>query len=144
MGGDGGNDHGLFAWRTVIATAISVIIGIGGWTLKTTVNHSNDLADLKRTVTDLADDVRSYHSDTSAALGKLLDDDSKHFAANAQEEAEIGALQHERDVAPERHAEAFSPPPAIPAVPEIGTAITHAFPWLRARGTRHRVMHGGR
>ena len=142
MGGDGGNDHGLFAWRTVIATAITTIIGLSGWTLTKISEHSTALGVISTKMDDLTIAVKNHNTEVDAALGRLLDDDTKHSIAIAQDH---DAIENLREREPDRRAEAFSPSPSIPVVPEIGAAITHALPWLRARGARHRGMgHGGR
>ena len=133
-------DGNGFPGRTLLAAAVTIIIGLSGWTLTKISQHSEALSTLTQKVDDLTQAVRDHNTQIDAALGRVLDDDNKHSIAIAQDHDAIESLR----AMPERHAEAFSPPPSIPVVPQIGAAISHALPWLRARGTRHRGMRGGR
>jgi hypothetical protein len=121
MGGDGGNDHGLFAWRTVIATAITVIIGLSGWTLHTISEHSSALTHISDKVDSLTQVVQTHNTEIDASLKTLLEDDRTHTAAIARHDQEFADLE-------QRRAEAIAPrvlPPS--AIPEIGTAVERFF-----------------
>ena len=55
-----------------VGVLITILLGLGGWNLATSVNHSNDLAAIKEDVTNLTKSVEHYSASVDKQIGQVV------------------------------------------------------------------------